>query len=315
MRILLISGSGVTRAFEFRRRHLLGMAGVLVAAALLTGWGINGITVGMSSIPGYEQVVLGRWLAALQDDAGELDELRRRFVAESEAQGKLLARMEARLLRMEAFGTRMVASAALDAEEFDFSAAPALGGPLSPVDLDHHGAPDPYLDQYLGNQIEALAERLRIREAEFEILESVLASRELLAEQVPSGAPVTRGWISSPFGTRIDPIHGRQAFHAGVDFVGKAGSPVLAAGAGVVTFAGEKSEYGKTIEISHGQGLLTRYAHHSELKAEVGDIVRRGDVIGLMGSTGRATGYHVHFEVEKDGEHINPAGFLQQKRS
>lgn len=315
MRILLISGSGVARAFVFRRRHLAGLVGLVVAAALLTGWGVGGIAVGMTSIPGYEQVVLGRWLDSLRDDASELDALRRRFVAESEAQGKLLARMEARLLRMEAFGTRTVESAALDADEFDFSATPALGGPLSPVDLDRDGTPDPYLDQYLGNQIEALAERMRIREAEFKILESVLASRELLDGQVPSGAPVTRGWISSPFGTRIDPIHGRQAFHAGVDFVGKAGSPVLAAGAGVVTFAGQKKEYGKTIEISHGQGLLTRYAHHSELKARVGDIVRRGDVIGLMGSTGRATGYHVHFEVERDGQQINPSGFLKQNRS
>jgi murein DD-endopeptidase MepM/ murein hydrolase activator NlpD len=288
---------------------------VLAVAALLTGWGINDIAVRMTSIPGFEQAVLGRWLAGLQEDADELDQLRRRFVAESEAQGKLLARMEARLLRMEAFGARLVESAALDGGEFDFSGAPALGGPLSPLDLDRDGTPDPYLDPSMGSQIEVLAERMRKREADLEILERVLASRKLLARQLPSGTPVTRGWISSPFGTRIDPIHGHQAFHAGVDFVGRAGSPVLAAGAGVVTFAGEKSEYGRTVEITHGQGLLTRYAHHSELKAEVGDIVRRGDVIGLMGRTGRATGYHVHFEVEKDGKAINPAGFLKHNRS
>ncbi len=166
----------------------------------------------------------------------------------------------------------------------------------------------------LVNEIERLATRLRLREAEFEILENVLASRELLAEQLPSGNPVSRGWISSPFGRRVDPIDGRQAFHAGVDFVGKAGSPVLAAGAGVVTWSGNKNEYGKTIEITHGQGLLTRYGHHDELSVEVGDIVRRGEVIGLMGSTGRATGYHVHFEVEKDGEPVNPVEFLKKHR-
>jgi len=265
------------------------------------------------------EIALERILDDVERDSSSLADLRLRFESDSAAQGRMLARMQARLLRMEAFGSRMVEAAELDAEEFDFSDLPAVGGPQNPP---HEGsvriaewASSDALSVGMATEIERLAERLRRREAEFGILENVLAFRELHEEQLPSGAPVARGWISSPFGNRVDPIHGRNAFHSGIDFVGKVGSAVLAAGAGVVTFAGEKDEYGITVEISHGDDLLTRYAHHSELKVEVGDVVRRGDTVGLMGNTGRATGYHVHFEVEKSGQQIDPQKFLSRTRS
>lgn len=260
------------------------------------------------------KIALERIVGDIGRDSSSLADLRLRFESASAAQDRMLARMQARLLRMEAFGSRMVEAAELDAEEFDFAGLPPVGGPQIPP----HSASGQTsgvsayseLRSEIGDEIEALAERLRIREAEFGILENVLASRELHEEQLPSGSPVARDWISSPFGNRVDPIHGRKAFHAGIDFVGKPGSPILAAGAGVVTFAGAKDEYGITVGISHGDNLLTHYAHHSELKVEVGDVVRRGDTVGLMGNTGRATGYHVHFEVEKSGQQIDPQKFL-----
>ena len=306
MRILLISGTGTARALELR--HPLWIAGIALALlCLLVAWGFRGEPAA-GDRPSVKRAILERWTVGLEAEGRALRELRQEFVAESAAQGKLLARMQARLLRMEALGGRMVAAAALDPAEFDFGSVPAVGGPLTASGSGLAAAS-------VAGEIEAFAARLRAREAELQILENVMVSRELVSDQQPSGLPVERGWVSSPFGTRVDPIHGRQAFHAGVDFVGKPGASVLAAGAGVVTFAGEKSQYGKTIEISHGNGLLTRYGHHSSLEAEVGDIVQRGDVIGLMGRTGRATGYHVHFEVEQDGKQIDPVGFLKKNRA
>lgn len=306
MRILFITRTGKTRAITlFERRWTI--AASAAAAACLAGW-IGWQNFSGSAVPPQTELAsqaLEQWRARMSEDASALTELEARVSADAEAEGRMLAQMQARLFRMEALGVRLVESASLDPEEFDFDSSPALGGPV----VETEGLLPTQLN--LVEHMASLARRLRWREAEFTILENVLASRDMLAEQHPTGIPVRRGWISSPYGSRVDPIHGRQAFHAGVDFVGKAGSEVLAAGSGVVTFAGDKHEYGKTVEINHGNGLLTRYGHHSALQVEVGDIVRRGDVIGLMGSTGRATGHHVHFEVEKDGKHINPAGFLK----
>jgi murein DD-endopeptidase MepM/ murein hydrolase activator NlpD len=301
------------------RTHLM-LFGLL--AALTTGFfalSPSNLLVERGDQDRLGDIAIERILDDVERDSIALADLRLRHDAASAAQGRMLARMQARLLRMEAFGSRMVEAASLDADEFDFSGLPAVGGPQNPPDelTDPIPGSGTYTDfrGEIGSEMEALANRLRLREAEFEILENVLASRELHEEQLPSGLPVIRGWVSSPFGNRVDPIHGRKAFHAGIDFVGKAGSAVVAAGAGVVTYAGKKDEYGLTVEIRHGEELLTRYGHHSELKVLVGDIVRRGDTVGLMGSTGRATGYHVHFEVEKSGKQIDPQKFLNRSRT
>ena len=128
---------------------------------------------------------------------------------------------------------------------------------------------------------------------------------------LPTFAPIVDGWYSSNFGYRIDPFNGMKSFHEGIDFPAEAGTSIVAAASGKVVFAGWHPEYGKMIEIDHGNGLLTRYAHDSQLFVNVGDLVVRGQRLAAVGSTGRSTGPHLHFEVRLNGVPQNPARFLE----
>jgi murein DD-endopeptidase MepM/ murein hydrolase activator NlpD len=158
----------------------------------------------------------------------------------------------------------------------------------------------------LGESLAQLEVALRQKENELSILEALLTDRELHQKQYPQGWPTASGWMSSAYGKRTDPFTGRTAFHEGVDIAARDGSEIRAMAAGVVTFAGNKSGYGLVVEINHGNGFQTRYAHAKKVIAEVGDRVEKGDTVALVGSTGRSTGSHVHFEVIKNGKVVNP---------
>lgn len=308
VRIILISGSGISRAFEFKANQLVA---ALVGVALLLGGlsaaqpaaFINWALAPLGSE--LDSAVIRRWQESLGAENADLENLRGRLQAENEAAGKLLAQMQARLMRMEALGQRIVAKSQLDAEEFDFTAEPAVGGPVAEP-MEEITSAD------LHHQIALFADRLRAREAELRILEGVLTDNDQLADLELTGSPVHSGWVSSPFGWRVDPINGKRAFHAGVDFAGRRNTNVMAIAGGVVTFASEKDGYGRMIEISHGNGLLTRYGHHEALMVEVGAVVRKGELIGLMGSSGRSTGSHLHFEVEHNGVAVDPNQYLKR---
>jgi murein DD-endopeptidase MepM/ murein hydrolase activator NlpD len=126
----------------------------------------------------------------------------------------------------------------------------------------------------------------------------------------PSGRPVREGYISSYFGERMDPFNGEEAMHKGVDFATDAGADVLAVASGIVTWSGPREGYGNLVEINHGNGYTTRYAHNAQTLVSVGDTVERGQAVAVVGSTGRSTGPHVHFEVLRDGTQINPMAFV-----
>ncbi len=146
------------------------------------------------------------------------------------------------------------------------------------------------------------------------MLEALIADQELDEEQHPSGWPSSGGWISSRYGYRRDPFTGRRAFHSGVDIANKPGSPIKAVADGVVTRAGREGAYGLMVEVNHGNGYHTRYAHASKILVDVGSRVSKGDRIAVVGSTGRSTGTHVHFEVFKDDKAVNPRKFLRAAR-
>ena len=146
------------------------------------------------------------------------------------------------------------------------------------------------------------------------MLESVLFDRVVDQGLMPAGIPVRAGYQSSAFGYRADPFTGRPDFHPGVDFNGARGSDVIAVAGGVVSFNGRKPGYGNLVEIDHGNGYMTRYAHNDSNGVEVGDPVRAGDVIAKMGATGRVTGVHVHFEVWLNGRLVNPAEYIRAIR-
>jgi murein DD-endopeptidase MepM/ murein hydrolase activator NlpD len=136
--------------------------------------------------------------------------------------------------------------------------------------------------------------------------------RSLHERIMPSGRPVRNGWVSSGYGMRTDPFTGKKEFHEGIDFAGKEGSRVLAVADGIVSWAGWRKGYGKMVEITHGNGYATRYAHNEKLLVSVGETVKKGQTIALMGSTGRSTGPHVHFEVVHNDREVNPAKYVTE---
>jgi murein DD-endopeptidase MepM/ murein hydrolase activator NlpD len=194
----------------------------------------------------------------------------------------------------------------LDKGEFNFDSAPAVGGPEGLVEGAVVASPD------LTSMLDDLSHQIKDRERQLTVLESMISTRNLSRQIVPNGRPVTQGWISSYFGQRTDPFNGRTAYHRGVDFAGPAGAQVMSVASGVVTYSKERFGYGKTVEINHGNGYVTRYAHNQRVLVGVGDTVQKGQAIALIGSTGRSTGPHLHFEVLKQGRAVDPMSFVRQ---
>ncbi|MFV2003566.1 MAG: M23 family metallopeptidase [Gammaproteobacteria bacterium] len=220
---------------------------------------------------------------------------------ELDALAARLGKMQANVIRLNALGQRLVKVSKLDSKEFDFKNTPAYGGPSekeSVVSID------------FANVVANLDQQLSSREAQLDVLEEVIMNRQLRRESKPRGRPIAKGWTSSYYGKRTDPFSGKLAMHKGMDFAGKEGSNIVAVANGVVTWAGERYGYGQLIEINHGNGYTTRYGHNAKLLVEVGDSIEKGQTISLMGSTGRSTGPHVHFEVLKNDRQINPSKFV-----
>ncbi len=242
----------------------------------------------------------------LQSSADALARLKQESQAQLEALTVRLASLQARLLRMEALGERITAVAQLDTGEFDFNAEPGVGGPLSEDTVPY--APPAFIDA-----ISELEAQIADRAQQLEILEGLMAERQFADEAAVTGRPVRQGWVSSPFGRRTDPFTGQLAWHSGIDFATPAtGADIIGVAAGVVTAAGERDGYGLALDINHGNGYVTRYGHAEKLLVGVGDIITKGQVIALVGSTGRSTGPHVHFEVYKHGRVVDPASYIHR---
>ncbi len=258
---------------------------------------------------------LGRFVAGPLDRAmleRELDQQRLDINAvRGQMQGKVdalaarIGTLNAHLIRLDALGRRVTDLAGLDRGEFNFDEPPPAGGPEEQA-FSGGSAQVPEL----GAALDALEAQLVDRQQQLTVLESLMSTRSLGERTVPGGWPIIGGWISSHFGFRADPFTGRGAYHAGVDFAGPPGTRVKTTGPGVVTFAGYKNGYGNVVEITHPTGYLTRYGHNSRNLVHEGQTVQKGDAIAVIGSTGRSTGTHVHFEVERDGKKLNPMKYL-----
>jgi len=245
------------------------------------------------------------WSTELQEQAEQLEDIRQRSQEEIEALTRRLATMQAQLLRLDAVGERIVSIAELDEEEFNFGEPVAVGGPEPDYAVDYT------MPQFM-DAINQLEVQLDDRQQQLEILEEVLVGRQLQADIEIAGRPVDKGWLSSRFGRRTDPFTGQLSYHRGVDFSSDRGSDIKAVGSGVVTWSARNAGYGLMVEINHGNGFETRYAHADELLVEVGEIVKKGQTIALVGSSGRSTGPHVHFEVFKNGRVVDPASYINR---
>jgi len=168
------------------------------------------------------------------------------------------------------------------------------------------------IQQELATMFARLDNSLNSRESQLNVLQSMLTENKLKSERMVAGRPITKGWMSSEYGMRVDPFHGNKRWHGGVDFAGRKGSDIIAVASGVVTWSGERSGYGLMVELNHSDGYITRYAHNDKNVAALGAIVKKGDVIAKMGSSGRSTGPHVHFEVFKNGRTVDPASYIRR---
>ena len=216
-----------------------------------------------------------------------------------------IAELQARMMRLDALGQHLAESANLKEGEFRFDSKGPSGGPLI-QDLTVLGQqPDLQL------RLQELGRELDLRETQLQALDSVLSGkRQQDSRQLLGNLPVRQGAVTSTYGYRHDPFTGRAAFHAGMDFSGQEGADIYSVAAGIVIFAGQKSGYGNVVEVDHGNGYVTRYAHARSLAAKVGDRVARDQLIAYMGSTGRSTGTHLHYEVLLGNRQIDPATFV-----
>lgn len=308
--IILNSRRGHSRNLPLPRMLPWLAALVLIVVPALVGTGSYYAARWFSS-PVMDREMTERWQSELREKQARLGELDQRAEEELSALTGRLAEMQARLMRLDALGERLVDVAGVSSDEFDFGVAPGLGGPAMPTDRE--GA-RPTVSAPITDSIRQLERTLERREHQLGVLENLMDNRRKEEQTWLSGRPVKSGWMSSRFGTRTDPFSGRETKHRGVDFAAKEGTPIHATGAGVVTYASRRWGYGNLVEVNHGDGVKTRYAHIKDILVETGDIVRAGDKIATVGSTGRSTGPHVHYEVLKDGRQVDPAPFIARNR-
>ncbi len=277
---------------------------VLMALAIVGGAFSAGMTLGHDSGAGLAIAQTSHWSHVLSRQRRQITDLKQQMRVRADAIAIQLGDMKAHIIRLDALGQRLTAMAGIKSSEFNFGHDPPQGGP----DTDAPGTRPQIGD--LSTLLNRLQGQIDLRDSQLSALENVILSRQLGQEIHPEGRPVNTGYISSPFGWRIDPFTGRDELHEGIDFAAPMGTPIHAVAAGIVTWAGLRGGYGNMVQIDHGNGFSTRYGHASKILVHVGETVQRGDVIALVGSTGWSTGPHVHFEVLRHGLEINPARFV-----
>ena len=300
--IFLSKREGKARQLNLAHPLTLSLIGGFVLVVLGSAF-MAGVQLGRD---GQGRVMSGDALqrvGALAQERAQISELKQQLQLRIDAMAMRLGEVNAHVLRLDALGKRLTEMADIDSREFNFDREPPRGGSAEGEGVS---AQIPDLSQMLSR----LERRVDTRESQLAALENVILAKELKREIHPEGRPVESGFISSYFGEREDPFDGQETFHKGVDFAGAKGSTVMAVAAGIVTWAGERSGFGKLVEINHGDGYVTRYAHNEKTLVSVGETVKRGDPVGLMGSTGHSTGPHVHFEVLRNGRQVDPLSFI-----
>ncbi len=275
--------------------------GLSVVALTAGGW-LAGSRWGGAGPLG--EFTLARWNEDLAVQSEQLARIEQDVDDQVATLATRVGRMQAQLIRLDALGKQLTEVAQLKRGEFDFEQPPAVGGP----ETAGEGPVVPALDTMLDTMDAQIDDRRR----QLTALQNLIMTRELARQIVPGGRPVESGYISSLYGQRTDPFDGNRASHHGIDFAGSAGSRVLAVADGIVSQTGNDGGYGRVVEVTHGNGYVTRYAHNAKVLVKVGETVKRGDAIALMGSTGRSTGTHVHFEVLHHGKQMNPLSFVKR---
>lgn len=305
MKIIIVnSDHGQTRSLTLGgwTRALLSVC-LLGIPAAVGAWGYSWL-VNFDKKDELNVDASGEWGANLAEQKDSLEKSRQQADGQVAALTAKVADLQARLVRLDAVGEQLTKAAKLDKGEFNFSNPPGIGGPVRIPENESVSAAEFF------TAINALSQQLLNREQQFKTLDSILVTRTFDAEALFDTLPLENGFMSSTFGYRTDPFNGKAEFHSGIDFTAQTGTPIRAVAAGVVTLSALSSDYGNLVEINHGSSFETRYAHCKVNLVRLGDVVKKGQIIALVGSTGRSTAPHVHFEVYKNGRVVDPATYL-----
>ena len=284
------------------RRHALAASITLALGVLLLSGAFSFLTVRAASA--FRIPILSDLVSFVSRDEMERKD---QFVRDNvSALARKLGEVQAQLLRLDAVGERVGKAAGIRPEEFRFAQLPGRGGALQS---------DPMTLRELDVALKHLSVSVDQRADYMSVIEAELRAQQVRQALLPRSKPLSDGFIGSGFGWRSDPFSGEMSHHSGIDFAAPTGTPIHAAAGGVVVLAEYHPVWGNIVEVDHGNSLLSRYAHASRLNVALGDIVKRGQKLAEVGSTGRSTGSHLHFEVHHQGVAQNPAKFLFGKAS
>jgi len=296
MQIIIISSNNAThKHWHLSLKSFLIFAGAFIAV-LATIMMLIETKANIPVIPSHSSLV-----SMLSDDAEMAEQDSQVILQQYYVQR--LGQLQAESIRLKALTEKIASMAGVDTEVFVLNDSPGQGG------YDFDGKQLSLKD--FKQELASLENTFETQNENLAVLQSFYITNETIESAIPHGSPSEEGWVSSYYGKRIDPFNGKKVFHHGIDIAGRKGSPILAVADGVISWTGKRSGYGQLVEIDHGNGYVTRYAHNEELIAKTGDRVKKGQAIALMGSTGRSTGPHVHYEVLLDGKTINPYSFVK----
>jgi len=304
---LMVSSSSSGEIFGIVMGRKVLLTGLFLLSAMM-GFGVWGAysiyQTGQLSVE-LEQTQRALELVQLRKDA-RAAELQEQMLADEQklaVYARALGQMQARISRLDMLGAKLVNVASLDKAEFDFGLEPAFGGPRQ-SQLTHNTGAD------IEGRMKSLDERLKQLGTQLTAVDFMMETKRDAQAARPHAWPTEGGWISSRFGPRTDPFNGTPSQHYGVDIANRHGAPIVAASRGVVTFAGKMEDFGYVVDVEHGHGYKTRYAHMGSMVANIGDVVEANQLLGRIGSTGHSTGPHLHYEVRRYGQLINPRSFL-----
>jgi len=289
------------KKLAFDQPKVAGIALGAVALVLATAFGIGFMARGAN---GAALAEISRLQAEMAQQEIALAQAREDAQREVNAIAARVGELQAQANRLNALGDRLTRVGKLKDGEFNFNELPGQGGSETASDVASGD---------LLSSLDSLQSQFAHSGRQLSVLEALLFDQKLDNKRTPAGMPAP-GYISSGFGGRSDPFGGGRAHHLGIDIDANAGDPITSAADGVVSYSGWRNGYGNTIEIDHGNGFQTLYAHNSSNLVKVGDVVRAGQLIGKVGSTGRSTGAHLHFEVKLNGRQVNPRQYLDKVR-
>ncbi|MHB1950647.1 MAG: M23 family metallopeptidase [Acidiferrobacteraceae bacterium] len=302
MNVILVPGDGRSANIALSHRQVL--VAVILALVVPVAAGVVAYHLtALDRLPATERALLRRDRNSLRRERRVVARARRDAEDHLDALSERVGLLQAQMMRLNALGERLAQIARVPKTAFDFTREPPLGGPDVPI-AAHQNVPD------FVAVLTRLEHAIEEKQARLALLSRVLIHRHVAAAITPTGWPVRGGWVSSPFGPRIDPFTGHPSFHPGIDIADAMGTPIHAMAAGIVTYAGADGGYGMLVRIADGNGRTTYYGHTSRIFVSVGQLVHKGERIALVGSTGRSTGPHLHFEVRQNGDPVNPAPYL-----